>query len=297
MTVSGKRLYRNTIFMEDAPVVSHTAFPARQFLLRLKAPACAEAATPGSFAHIQCDPLLPMRRPLSIMRAHPYEGWVDFLYKAVGTGTELLTHRKPGESVNLLGPIGQPFSPNRRRSRPLLMGGGIGIPPMVFLAEYMRANAVYQPLVLMGSEVPFPFRSEPSRIPISGIPRDAAAAMPLLEEWGIPSRLASLQGYPGCFRGYITDLARIWLDNLSPVQRKEVEIFACGPHRMLAAVAALASDCNVPCQISLEEFMACGVGGCAGCTVSIMTDNGAAMKRVCVDGPVFDARVVFPTAY
>ena len=280
--------------MEDAPVVSHTALPAGQFLLRLNAPACAATARPGSFAHLQCDPLLPMRRPLSIMRADPGEGWVDFLYKAVGTGTELLARRKPGDSVNLLGPIGQSFDPDSGRSRPLLMGGGVGIPPMIFLAEHMRADARWQPLVLMGSEVPFPFRTQPSRIPVSGVPEDTIAAMPLLEDWGIPSRLTSLQGYPGCFEGYITDLARIWLDNLLPDQRNEVEIFACGPHRMLATVAALASDCNVPCQISLEEFMACGVGGCAGCTVRIATDTGPAMKRVCVDGPVFDARAVFP---
>jgi dihydroorotate dehydrogenase electron transfer subunit len=294
MTTNGERSHRDTIVVEDAPVVSHTALPAGQFLLRLHAPACAATAAPGSFAHLQCDPLLPMRRPLSIMRADPDEGWVDFLYKVVGTGTELLARRKRGDFVNLLGPIGQPFCPHSWCSRPLLLGGGVGIPPIIFLAEHMRADACCQPLVLMGSEIPFPFRAQPSRILVSGVPEDTIASMPLLEEWGIPSRLTSLQGYPGCFEGYITDLARIWLDNLLPDQRNEVEIFACGPHPMLAAVAALASDYNVPCQISLEEFMACGVGGCAGCTVLIATDAGPAMKRVCVDGPVFDARAVFP---
>ena len=73
----------------------------------------------------------------------------------------------------------------------------------------------------------------------------------------------------------------------------EVEVFACGPHPMLAAVAALAREFALPCQVSLEEFMACGVGGCAGCTVEVRTTAGPAMKRVCVDGPVFDAQQVF----
>jgi dihydroorotate dehydrogenase electron transfer subunit len=117
--------------------------------------------------------------------------------------------------------------------------------------------------------------------------------MPLLEDWGIASRLTSTRGYPGCYEGYVTDLARLYLDALSDTQRQEVEIFSCGPHPMLAAVAQLAKDYSLPCQVSLEEFMACAVGGCAGCTVKVLTPQGPAMKRVCVDGPVFDAYQVF----
>ena len=116
--------------------------------------------------------------------------------------------------------------------------------------------------------------------------------MPLLDDWGIPSRLSSLQDYPGCFNGYVTDLSRYWLDKLDEDQRKEVEIFTCGPTPMLKAVAQLAKKYNVSCQVSLEEYMACAVGGCAGCTVLIKTDEGPAMKRVCVDGPVFEAETV-----
>ena len=111
----------------------------------------------------------------------------------------------------------------------------------------------------------------------------------LMEDWGIASRLASLQGYAGCHKGYVTDLARHWLDNLSEQQLREVGIYACGPHPMLQAVVSLARDYELPVQVSLEEFMACAVGGCAGCTVKIITPDGEAMKRVCVDGPVFSA--------
>ena len=116
--------------------------------------------------------------------------------------------------------------------------------------------------------------------------------MPLMEDWGIPSRLASAQGYPGCHDGFVTDLARVWLERLAPEQRAEVAVYACGPTPMLAATAALARDLGLPCQVSLEEYMACAVGGCAGCVVRIRTDQGPAMKRVCVDGPVFDAASV-----
>jgi dihydroorotate dehydrogenase electron transfer subunit len=120
--------------------------------------------------------------------------------------------------------------------------------------------------------------------------------MPLLDGWGVPSRLASLAGFPGCFEGYVTDLAAAWLSSLDEPALAEVELFACGPTPMLQATARVARRFGVPCQVSLEEFMACAVGGCAGCAVPVVTDSGLAMKRVCVDGPVFDANAVFPPA-
>ncbi len=282
--------HRNTIFLEDAEILSQQAYAAEQYVLRVQAPQCAAKARPGSFAHLQCDPQLPMRRPLSIMRVSASAGWVDFLYKAVGDGTRLLAQRKPGERISMLGPIGTPFTPDPARPHCLLLGGGVGIPPMVFLAEQLRAaQADWQPLVLMGSEVPFPFTAKPSQILVPGMPDGVIAAMPLLDDWGIASRLASLQNYPGCYQGYITELARGWLNSLTPQVRNEVMLFACGPQAMLAACAKLAREFSLPCQVSLEEYMACAVGGCAGCAVEVMTASGPAMKRVCVDGPVFDA--------
>ena len=150
-----------------------------------------------------------------------------------------------------------------------------------------------KPFVILGSEVPFPFSAQPSQIVVPGLPDGVIASMPLLDDWNIPSRLASLQGYPGCHEGYVTDLARCWLESLSDEERNEVEIFSCGPHPMLEAVASLAKEFSLPCQVSLEEYMACGIGGCAGCVVAVNTPDGTAMKRVCVDGPVFDAQQIF----
>jgi len=260
--------------------------------MRLHAPETAAQARAGSFVHIRCDPQRPLRRPLSIMRSNPEDGWIELLYKVFGEGTRLLSQQAVGSRINLIGPIGRPFTTSPDKKIPLLMGGGVGIPPMIFLADQLRHTEA-QPLVLMGSEVPFPFKARPSQILVPGLPDGAIAAMPLLEDWHIASRLSSLQAYPGCFDGYITDLARCWLDSLSAEQRQQVEVFACGPHPMLEAVARLANDYELPCQISLEEFMACAVGGCAGCTVRVETASGPAMKRVCVDGPVFKAEDVF----
>ena len=89
-------------------------------------------------------------------------------------------------------------------------------------------------------------------------------------------------------------LARHWLKQFNKKELQEVEIFSCGPTPMLRAVAAVAKEFNLPCQVSLEEYMACAVGGCAGCVVKVETEDGPAMKRVCVDGPVFEAASVFP---
>jgi dihydroorotate dehydrogenase electron transfer subunit len=286
--------HRGSIFLEDAAVLEHRTFAGGQYVLRLKAPCCAAAATPGSFIHLTCGPDLPMRRPLSIMRANAGAGWVEVLYKIVGHGLAELALRVPGETLSCLGPIGRGFTLHAGRPRVLMIGGGVGIPPMVFLAETLAADrGPWKPLVLMGSELPYPFQLASSRHAVTGIPGGATAAISLLEEIGVPSRLASFAGFPGCHRGFVTELADVWLGSLQASERAEVEIMACGPHPMLVAVAAHARRYGVPCQVSLEENMACGVGGCAGCTVLVQTRDGPAMKRVCVDGPVFDAATVF----
>ncbi len=290
---NNEKLHRATIFVEDAEILSHQEFAGDQFLLRLKAPECAARAKPGSFAHLQCSPQRPLRRPISIMRVSPTDGWVEFLYKRVGEGTKLLATRKVGEAINIMGPIGNPFQIRPERSRPLLIGGGVGLPPMVFLAESIYQNREINPFVILGSEVPFPFQPRPSATVVTGIPQDIIATMPLLEDWGITNRLASLQGFPGCFKGYVTDLARVWLDSLDAETHSQIEVFACGPHPMLEAVSKLCQEYDLPCQVSLEEYMACGVGGCAGCVVQVEEETGPAMRRVCVDGPVFDAKKVF----
>ncbi|MDH3982683.1 MAG: dihydroorotate dehydrogenase electron transfer subunit [Gammaproteobacteria bacterium] len=282
---------RDTIFVEDGEVVSIDAFPGEQFIMRIRAPRCAASAQPGNFVHITCDESLPMRRPLSIMRVG--DDWIEILYKIVGHGLRLLSKKKSGDFVSVLGPIGQPFRPSPDRPNTLLIGGGVGIPPMVYIADWLRQDkGSWQPFAILGSEIPFPFDLKKSSLPVDGVADDVNSTMPLLESWGIPARLTSLQGYEGCHDGYVTDLAGQWLSTLSKDELGKVEIFACGPTPMLKAVADLAARYDLPCQVSLEEFMACAVGGCAGCAVKISTPDGEAMKRVCVDGPVFDASTV-----
>lgn len=280
--------HRGSMLVEDAELLHKAAFKGEQYVMRFSAPRIAARAKPGHFVHLQCGPRLLMRRPMSIMRADPEHGWIEILFKNHGIGTRLLSQCPIGDAINLIGPIGIPFKEENVRRRPVLIGGGVGIPPMLFLAEQLRAQSISS-FVIMGSEIPFPFPVKPSQIMVPGIPPEAIGCMPLLEDWGIASRLASRAGIAGCFDGLVTDLAKSWIDYRIEDVREEIEVFACGPTPMLKAVAALAADYGIPCQISLEEFMACAVGGCAGCAVRVQTRNGIAMKRVCVDGPVFEA--------
>lgn len=232
-----------------------------------------------------------MRRPLSIMRVK--DECIEILYKIVGEGLQRLSEKKPGDTISILGPIGQPFRPSPERPKTLLIGGGVGIPPMIFIADNMRQNPdTWTPLAILGSEIPFPFTRQSSQLATPWLNSAITDTMPLLEEWGIPCRLATLSGIEGCFDGYVTDLAEQWLSTLSADELAKTEIFSCGPTPMLKAVTALAAKYDLPCQVSLEEFMACAVGGCAGCTVMIDTPDGKTMQRVCVDGPVFDAKTV-----
>ncbi len=285
---------RDTIFVEDAILTHKNEYPGEQFVFRLAAPLCARNAIAGSFVHLQCDKRIAMRRPLSIMRANISEGWIEVLFKTVGYGLRALSEREVGESLSIIGPIGRGFAAHPDRPRTLLIGGGVGIPPMLFLAGQLHADTRdWQPLLLMGSEIPFPFDAAASSLATPWLPGEINSSMPLLDEWGIISRLASLAGYDGCYKGYVTDLARAWLESLTSDERSQTEIFSCGPTPMLKAVAELAREYQLPCQVCLEEFMACGVGGCAGCAVEVQTANGPAMKRVCVDGPVFEASSVW----
>lgn len=295
MSTAADKSHRGTIHLENAGVVDQVAHPGEQFILRVHAPECARTAVAGSFAHIQCDPDIPMRRPISIMAADPRTGHVDFLYKVVGHGLRSLGSKRAGDVISILGPIGNGFAPDAGRPRKLMIGGGVGVPPMLFLANQLATAGVdlSRSLVLMGSEVPFPFPTLVSNLGVSGIATDATHALEELERQSIPSRLASLQGYAGVHNGYVTDLGRGWLACLSAEERAETEVFACGPEPMLEAAATLAAEFGLPCQLSLEEFMACAVGGCAGCTVAVQLPEGTAMKRVCVDGPVFAAESIY----
>jgi dihydroorotate dehydrogenase electron transfer subunit len=292
-TASSGGSHRGTIFLSDGEVLSQSRHAGDQFVLRVRARQAAKTAVPGSFAHIRCDTAIPLRRPLSIMDADAADGWLDFLYRPIGPGLASLAAKTSGDRISVLAPIGNGFRFDPARPRVIAIGGGVGIPPMIFVARRLHADGRFKPLVLMGSEVPFPFALAAPR-DSEAWPDSTTAGLQLLEEWRVPSRIASNAGLAGAFHGHVTELARHELMRLDAAALGEVELLACGPEPMLEAAARLARELDLTCQLAVEEFMACGVGGCAGCTIRIHGPDGPAMKRVCVDGPVFDSRAVYP---
>ena len=281
---------RKTILETQGEVIGLHEHDGGQISMRIYCPDIVEKARPGQFVHLSVSGSLSMRRPISVMSVDKDNGTFDLLYKIVGEGTRQLSERKIGDIISVIGPIGNGFEVTENKI-PLLIGGGVGMPPIIAMAQELKGDSSYSPYAILGSEVPFPF--DVSKSELNAFYSSKLNTMPLLDEWGIPCGLASLQNYEGVYQGFVTDLAKDFLGSLSPDELSDVEIYTCGPHAMLEAVSKLANEYNIPCQASLEEFMACAVGGCAGCVVEVQTENGPAMKRVCVDGPVFEAQSVF----
>ena len=284
-----------TVFEEKSKVIQQTEFAGDQFILTLEDQKSSITALTGEFAFVDCGENIMLRRPLSYLRANKKQKTVEFLYKIIGPGLEALSKLQPGDEVTLMGPIGRGFNFEKPNHIPVLIGGGVGIPPVLFLAEYLKnLNQGLAPVAFFGSELPFPFTSVKSSITIDGIKNNCNASIADMENKDIPCRLASLNDFEGCYTGYVTELAEHWIRTLDQKELKQIVIYACGPEPMLKAAANLGETYQIDCQLSLEEFMACAIGGCAGCVVEVTLPEGVAMKRVCVDGPVFDAQSIFP---
>ena len=276
-------------------MLAQVAHPGDQFILRVKAPKTAQHAQPGQFVHIRVSASRPLRRPISIMLTDPEKGTVDLLFKAIGEGTRELSERKAGDVLPMLGPIGRPFDLSDTSKRYVLIGGGVGIPPMIFAADRLAAKSsekAVDVVVFAGSEVEFPFALRPSGFLLPGIAGNTILGIASLEARGVPSRLASNAGMYGCYEGHVPNLAGEYLRALSDEDRARTVVLSCGPHPMLHAVARVARETGVAAQLSLEEHMACGIGGCAGCVVKTKETDGEHYRRVCVDGPVFPADIL-----
>ena len=283
-----------SLFVERAQVISQQFFPDRQVVTRLLAPDCARAARAGQFVHLRCSDELALRRPYSIMRVDRSAGWLEILYRVVGHGSQLLRDQPVGKSLSIIGPAGHGFDLEGCRF-PLLLGGGLGMPPILFLAQQLRREPQITPLVLLASERGFPFCSLRSALPAEGFPESAYLNHQWLEEWGVAGRLCSRQSKAGCFQGALPEMAERYLSQLPVARRLRHAIFACGPKPVLQQAAALAGRWRLDCQLCLEEFMACATGACASCAVEVTTHDGRkAMRRVCVDGPVFKGQEVYP---
>jgi dihydroorotate dehydrogenase electron transfer subunit len=253
--------------LNKAAILFHKPVGRGFHRLVLKAPETAAAARPGQFVMLrvsdELDPILA--RPFGISSV-PSRSSIEIIYRVVGRGTKLLAGRQVGQSLGLLGPLGNGFTMPDKAMTPILVGGGSGFPPLHFLAQRAGARAHF----IIGSR-------NKECLPPAGIIKSFREVVSKVH-------VATDDGSMGV-RGTSIDVLN---RHLSTMEKKaHLVIYACGPHAMLAAVSRTAAEHSILCYVSMEERMACGLGACMGCSIPM---KAGGYKRACKEGPVFDSR-------
>ncbi len=256
-------------------VISNQQINCCYYKLILAGAETASMAEAGQFVMLRVnngyDPLL--RRPFAIHRYCRLSGQFEIMYQVVGRGTALMSQIPAGGQVDVLGPLGNGFRvPETAEAKFILVGGAIGVAPLLALAEDLIKNRGFDPGQLA--------------VIIGGKSRTDILALSDFAALGIDVQVTTEDGSLGR-AGLVTN-------PLADILQRDINraVFACGPTGMLKAVAKLSREQSAPCQLSLEALMACGVGACQGCVIKTKDGDGFAYRRVCHEGPVFDANEI-----
>jgi dihydroorotate dehydrogenase electron transfer subunit len=276
MMVSSIRVGWNTRDMLSqftSSVISKEKLSEKIFKLTLSSSHIARTAKPGNFVHIRVNPdhhpLL--RRAFSVHGVDEEKRCFEVLFKVVGRGTQILSEKSPGEALDILGPIGKGFSFPQEGETVMLVAGGMGIAPLWFL------------LTSLIDQIP----KERVMFFLGAKTEEELVYCERLKGLGTNLIVTTDDGSFGA-KGLVTDVFLREINKRENGSEKLV-VYSCGPQEMLKKMSEISKEYNFSCQISLEGSMACGVGACWGCAVKL--ENGG-YKRVCIDGPVFDAREV-----
>jgi len=257
-----------------APVLSVLPLVPNHYVLTCHAPSLAAQARPGHFVNVRddaggFDPFL--RKPFSIYTADTQAGTISLLFSVVGAVTKGMARKRPGDIVDLVGPLGgRVFAPPMdKNTLHILVGGGYGVPPLVFLSRTLLQNDPAPELAFL----------------IGARTKDLLLCQAELQEAGVPTHTATDDGSHGT-EGRVTD---VLLPMLQQNTHRPVAVYCCGPTPMMRAVGELCTVHSVPCQLSVEVAMPCGIGVCMGCVLDLADGRRV---RCCVDGPVFQATEV-----
>ncbi len=272
-----------------APVLAHERIIAHEFEIVFHAPPIAAAAHPGQFVELlfgeNYAPLV--RRPFSLYRVDREAGTCSVLYLARGSFTSGLAQKKVGDVVSVLGPLGRPFQWSADAiTRHILIAGGLGAPPLYFLAREIAHTLAEH-------------GEDPARVVVvnGARTRDLLVGLAEFGALNILLRAVTDDGSHG-EQARVTDVLNRLLDADAEAQ-VPVQVYSCGPMSMLRAIGDIAMGRNLPCQLSVETSMPCGIGVCQGCVIPVnaLSSSGEMVyARACVDGPVFEARdLVWPT--
>ena len=255
---------------QTVTIIANERDTDQYFRLVLRAPQLAPLIQPGQFAHVRILPLKDalLRRPFSIFQVAG--DTFSILYKTVGKGTEVLSRMRAGEELSVIAPLGHGFTvPKAGGETPLLVAGGYGMAAMFLLAQRSPQKGI----VFVGGR---------RRVDILCEKEFAAIG------WEV--RVATEDGSHG-EKGLVTQPLLAELKNSKPETRNP-KLFACGPTPMLKAVGKIAEDLNLPCELSMDEHMCCGVGTCLTCVIKVRAGEGWEYQRTCTEGPVFDSRQI-----
>jgi dihydroorotate dehydrogenase electron transfer subunit len=276
----------------SCPVLTNDEVARGIFLMRLRAPQIAASVWPGQFVNVKvspepdaknkrqpatchlplatCFPLL--RRPFSVCEVDRQAGTISLIWKVIGPGTQALARHQPGTRLSVIGPLGRGFDLSNTAGPIALIAGGLGVAPMPILAMELASREIKFD-VLLGSRSADEIWGE----------RELAAR-------GGSVRIATDDGSAGD-RGFVTKLLERWLHECA---RSAAQVFACGPMPMLAAVAKLCREAEVPAQLAIETMMGCGFGICMGCPVepAAGVHQFGRYYLACLDGPVFPAEAI-----
>jgi len=263
----------------DAKIIENKKIAKGFYRMRLESAYLAKNSMPGQFVEVKCSEAGEafLRRPFGVHSIS--KGGIDLLYEVIGKGTGSLSAMNKGGSLDVIGPIGKSFELPEGKRSPLIVAGGIGVAPLFCLAEKMAKKRI-KSYVLIGARTASHILCEKE-----------------FRALGCSVNVATEDGSKGR-KGFVTDLLRNTQYTIHNT------IYACGPAGMLKAVAGLAEKHKIPCQVSMEEHMACGVGVCLGCPVRVYATKKKATtqypipntqyeyKMVCKDGPVFNAKEI-----
>jgi dihydroorotate dehydrogenase electron transfer subunit len=246
------------------PIISKKNLAKNVFDFTISCPEIAAEAVPGQFVHIKAKGF-QLRRPISICGIDKEKGTLRIVFEIRGSGTDQIAQLNPGDQIDLLAPLGNGYTLLEPGKKVVVIGGGIGVPPLLQTAAHYGKNAT----AILG------FRS--------------ASAVILKEDFekaGAKVILCTDDGTAG-IHGFVTSA----LDELLKTEKPDL-ICACGPMPMLKIVAGMAEEQGIDCEISLEERMACGVGACLGCACKTKKNGVEGYSHVCKNGPVFNSKEV-----
>jgi dihydroorotate dehydrogenase electron transfer subunit len=253
---------RSLIVQKVVPVVDRREVVQGIFVVTLQSREIATSSLPGQFLNVRCgEGCLPLlRRPFSISRIDGDN--IELMFNVIGQGTRMLSAKRPGDSLDVLGPLGRPFGIGGEYETAVLVAGGLGVAPFPFLTDFL-ARSNKKILTFLG----------------------ARTSSQLTEHFLRNVEVATDDGSRG-FAGTVVDLLR---GSLSSGPVASAKIFGCGPTKMLQSLAQLADKSAIDCELSLEGDMACGMGICQGCPVE-RSDGKRKYALVCTDGPTFNSK-------